>query len=388
MGIKMKRESQGYYVTTAAAGESVRAFVPAYLPPVPPIQLTPAQNDLFSRALLALGRLDGIVSQLPDTTMLLYSYVRKEAVLSSMIEGTQSSLSDLMLFEIEQQPGVPFDDVNEVSNYVAAMSHGISRLAQGFPISTRLLREIHAVLLSHGRGSCKQSGEFRTSQNWIGGTRPGNAIFVPPPVHYVHECMGALELFLHNKPEPYPALIKAALAHVQFETIHPFLDGNGRLGRLLITLLLYSEGVLKQPLLYLSLFFKTYRETYYERLNRVRLYGEWEEWLEFFAEAVLTTAEQAIATTLKVKELILQDHGKITEQGRAASSLLQLHQALCSRPITTSGYLAQQTGITAMTVNKGLAHLSNLGITKELTGQKRNRIYSYQRYIQILNEGI
>ena len=225
----MKRELQGRYVTISTVGEKAQAFVPAPLPPSPPIDWTPELRSKFDQALLALGRLDSVSTLLPGTSLFLYMYVRKEAVLSSMIEGTQSSLSDLLLFELDQEPGVPLDDVREVSNYVAALDHGLRLLEEGLPLSLRLFREIHGVLLTTGRGSNQTPGEFRRSQNWIGGTRPGNAAFVPPPAEEVLECMGKLELFLHDQPEPTPVLLKAALAHVQFETIHPFLDGNGRL---------------------------------------------------------------------------------------------------------------------------------------------------------------
>jgi len=216
----MRRALQGQYVTVSTVGEKVRAFVPAPLPPRPPIHWTPELSSKFDQALLALGRLDSVSMLLPDTQLFLYMYVRKEAVLSSMIEGTQSSLSDLLLFELDQVPGVPLDDVREVSNYVAALNHGLDRLKEGFPLSLRLLKEIHRVLLTKGRGGAQAPGQFRRSQNWIGGTRPGNASFVPPPPERVMECLGALELFLHDKPEPTPILLKAALAHVQFETIH------------------------------------------------------------------------------------------------------------------------------------------------------------------------
>ncbi len=267
----MKRMQQGQYEIVSTVGEHVRAFVPGPLPPSPPIDWSPALRQRFDDALVALGRLDSVTSLLPDVSLFLYTYVRKEAVLSSMIEGTQSSLSDLLLFEMEEQPGVPLDDVREVSNYVAAMDHGLARLRDGFPLSLRLLREVHRKLLADGRGCSRNPGEFRTSQNWIGGTHPGNATYVPPPPQQVTACMGALERFLNDQPESTSPLLKAALAHVQFETIHPFLDGNGRLGRLLITLILCERQVLRDPMLYLSLFFKTHRQAYYELLNRVRI---------------------------------------------------------------------------------------------------------------------
>lgn len=383
----MRRALQGNYVTVAVAGEPTLAFVPAPLPPHPPIDWTPALRNKFDEALLALGRLDSVSTLLPETALFLYMYVRKEAVLSSMIEGTQSSLSDLLLFELDQAPGVPLDDVREVSCYVAALDHGLRRLGEGFPLSLRLLREIHAVLLAHGRGSSKTPGEFRRSQNWIGGTRPGNAAFVPPPPDKVLDCLSSLELFLHDQPEPTPVLLKAALAHVQFETIHPFLDGNGRLGRLLITLLLCEQQVLQQPMLYLSLYFKTHRTYYYELLNNVRLTGDWEAWLDFFVEAVIVTATQAVETTQQLLDLSNQDRDKISGLGRAAASTLQVHRALMEHPIATSGWLVQKTGITPITVNRALGHLERLGIVRELTAQKRNRMFSYTGYVEIMNRG-
>jgi len=383
----MKRELQGRYVTISTVGEKAQAFVPAPLPPRPPIDWTPELRSKFDQALLALGRLDSVSTLLPDTSLFLYMYVRKEAVLSSMIEGTQSSLSDLLLFELDQEPGVPLDDVREVSNYVAALDHGLRLLEEGLPLSLRLFREIHGVLLTKGRGSNQTPGEFRRSQNWIGGTRPGNAAFVPPPAEEVLECMSKLELFLHDQPEPTPVLLKAALAHVQFETIHPFLDGNGRLGRLLIALLLCEQKVLREPMLYLSLYFKTHRQYYYELLNNVRLTGDWEAWLDFFAEAVIVTATQAVETAQQLLDLSNQDRDKISGLGRAAASALQVHRALMERPIATSASLVEKTGITPATVNKALGHLEQLGIVKELTAQKRNRLFSYAGYIEIMSRG-
>jgi Fic family protein len=383
----MKRELQGRYVTITTVAEKARAFVPAPLPPRPPIDWTPELHSKFDQALLALGRLDSVSALLPDTSLFLYMYVRKEAVLSSMIEGTQSSLSDLLLFELDQEPGVPLDDVREVSNYVAALDYGLRLLEEGLPLSLRLFRAIHGMLLTKGRGSHQAPGEFRRSQNWIGGTRPGNAAFVPPPAGEVLDCMSRLELFLHDQPEPTPVLLKAALAHVQFETIHPFLDGNGRLGRLLITLLLCEQKVLREPMLYLSLYFKTHRQYYYELLNNVRTTGDWEAWLDFFAEAVIVTATKAIETTQQLLDLSTQDRAKISGLGRATASTLQVHRALMEHPIATSGSLVKKTGITAATVNKALGHLEQLGIVKELTAQKRNRLFSYAAYIEIMSSG-
>ena len=383
----MQRELQGHYAKVSTVGESVLAFVPAPLPPDPSIDWTPELRSKFDKALLALGRLDSVSRLLPDTSLFLYMYVRKEAVLSSMIEGTQSSLSDLLLFELDQEPGVPLNDVLEVSNYVRALHYGLKRLAEGFPLSLRLIREVHGILLTKGRGSNQTPGEFRKSQNWIGGTRPGNAAFVPPPPEKVMECMGKLELFLHDQPEPTPILLKAALAHVQFETIHPFLDGNGRLGRLLITLLLCEQEVLQQPMLYLSLYFKTHSQYYYELLNNVRLTGDWEAWLDFFAEAVIVTATQAVETAQQLLDLANKDRANIIELGRAAASTVQVHRVLIEHPIATSGLIVEKTGITHATVNKALEHLVRLGIVTELTKQKRNRLFSYSRYFDIMNRG-
>jgi len=368
-------------------GEKAQAFIPVPLPPDPDIEWTPDLKIKFDQAHLALGRLDSISTFLPEISVFLYMYVRKEAVLSSMIEGTQSSISDLLLFELDLEPGVPLDDVREVSNYVAALEHGLKRLAEGFPLSLRLIKELHRVLLSKGRGSEQTPGEFRRSQNWIGGTRPGNAAFVPPPAEEVQACMGKMELFLHDQPAPTPALLKAALTHVQFETIHPFLDGNGRLGRLLITLLLCEQKILREPLLYLSLYFKTHRQYYYEMLNNVRLNGDWEAWLHFFAEAVVATANQATDTSRQLIDLANEDRDRISGLGRAAASTLLVHRAMMERPITDSGWLVKKTGITPATINKCLGHLERLKMVKELTSRKRNRVFSYAGYLAILNQG-
>lgn len=383
----MRRDIQGRYHTISSVGEKAQAFIPAPLPPTPPIEWSTKLRDKFDSALLALGRLDSVSTLLPNTSLYLYMYIRKEAVLSSMIEGTQSSLSDLLLFEFKHQPGVPMDDVKEVSNYVAALTHGLTRINDGFPLSLRLLKEIHGILLSKGRRKECNPGEFRRSQNWIGGSRPENAAFVPPPAELVMECMGNLELFLHNKPEKTATLTKAALAHVQFETIHPFLDGNGRLGRLLITLLLCSEKVLKEPMLYLSLYFKTHRQRYYELLNEVRMTGDWEAWLDFFADAVTTTATQAVDTIQRLIKLSADDSRKINNLKRISGSSHLIHKAMLERPITSPGLINEKTQLSPTTVNACLRELEQLGIVKEITGQKRNRLYSYTEYIQIMNEG-
>jgi Fic family protein len=366
-------------------GEPCFAFVPHPLPPSPPLVWDASLHRLAQQAGVAIGRLSGVTGQLPDAQMFLYSYVRKEAVLSSQIEGTQSSLSELLLFENDAAFGAPLDDVTEVSNYVAAMEHGLKRLGEGFPLSLRLLKEVHGVLLAKGRGSEKPPGEFRTSQNWIGGSRPGNALFVPPPPDQVIECMGALELFLHNHETP--SLIRAALAHAQFETIHPFLDGNGRTGRLLVTLLLCHDGVLTQPLLYLSLFLKTHRATYYELLQRVRTHGDWEAWLDFFLQGIGETANQAATTASRLLQVFQADRAKLQALGRRGASALKLHDILQKQPVVTVPRLVVKFGFTAPTANSALAVLIEQGIVRETTGHRRNRVFAYTEYLRTLNEG-
>jgi Fic family protein len=372
---------------TSLGGETVRAFVPDPLPPVPPISMDPGLQTALEAAGLAAGRLDGVSSLIPDPSLFLYAYIRKEAVLSSQIEGTQSSLSDLLLFEMEEIPGVPFDDVVEVSNYVAALDHGIRRLREGFPLSNRLIREIHGVLLARGRGAGKDPGEFRRSQNWIGGSRPGNATFVPPPHTLVPDCMSSLERFLHAEDDGVPVLVRAALAHVQFETIHPFLDGNGRVGRLLITFLLCHGGVLREPLLYLSLFLKEHRQEYYSLLDLVRRDGDWEAWLAFFLEGVRVTAEVACSTAQDLSRMFADDRARIVAKGRRSGSALRVHDALKARPILSMTAVAETTGLSFPAASSAMALLADLGIARELTGKRRNRLFVYDRYLATLSEG-
>ena len=383
----VNRGLQGRYVRSIGQPEPFSAFIPAPLPPEPPLHLDPELHDLDERANRALGRLDGMARLLPDRALFLYIYVRKEAVLSSQIEGTQSSLSDLLLYESGAVPGVPLEDVTEVSHNVAALEHGLARLREGFPLSVRLLREIHRVLLASDRGSQRMPGELRTSQNWIGGTRPANAVFVPPPPQEVPDCLADLERFLHDQPARTPTLIKAALAHVQFETIHPFLDGNGRLGRLLITFLLCAEGALSEPMLYLSLYFKQHRQLYYELLQRVRLEGDWEAWLRFFLEGVAEAAEQASSTADRVLEQFERDQAKIETLGRPAGSALRIHQLLRRRPLLRISSAAAELRLTSPTVAAALEHLVAFGIVREITGRQRDRLFAYHPYLAILNEG-
>lgn len=378
----------GRYINASLSGSRYQAFLPSPLPPDPPLEWSEDLNALNDRANRALGRLDMIQGVLPDAQLFLYHYVRKEAVLSSQIEGTQSSISDLLVYELEGAPGVPLDDVREVSNYVAALNHGLRRIRDdNFPISLRLLREIHAVLMQDNRGADKEPGTYRNTQVWLGGPSPALAEFVPPPPDAVEGCLDSLERFLHDKPRPTPILLKAALAHVQFETIHPFKDGNGRLGRLLITLLLCAGDVLREPMLYLSLYFKQNRQAYYDRLQAVRTQGDWEGWLRFFFRGVSDTARQAVDTAQRLLRLFEQDKLRIQALGRAAGTAIRLHQHLQTRVVTSAPQAADTLALSQTAINKALARLQELGIVNELTGQQRYRVYAYQPYLAILAEG-
>ncbi len=385
--LTMQREKTGHYEVWTSGGEEIRAFIPVPLPPDPPLVLEGRLRQSLEKATLALGRLDGIATLLPDPALFIYAYVRKEAVLSSQIEGTQSSLSDLLEYELDDAPGAPTSDVVEVSNYVAAMEHGLQRLRDDFPLSNRLVREIHAILLSHGRGSALNPGEFRTSQNWIGGRRPGTAMYVPPPPGAVPECMGDLERFLHATDDGLPVLVRAGLAHVQFESIHPFLDGNGRTGRLLITFLLCHAGILKDPLLYLSLYFKQHRSDYYQLLNAMRDKGDWEDWLDFFLEGVQETAEGAFTTTQRLLRLFAEDRDRLQQYGRRAGSVLRVHEKLMARPVQSISDVAESAALTFPTVSSAINLLTELGIAREITGRRSDRLFAYDAYLSILSEG-
>ena len=382
----VERGATGKYVNSTTAGEPVRAFIPSPLPPVPPMAIEGPLQQLHEQALVACGRLDGVSALLPDPDIFLYAYVRREAILSSQIEGTQSSLSDLMLFELDQAPGVPFDDVVEVSNYVAALDHAMKRLHSGFPLSARLLREVHAVLLAGGRGADKQLGEFRTTQNWIGGTRPGNARFVPPPPLEIADCISALERYIHAGNGASP-LVKAGLAHVQFETIHPFLDGNGRVGRLLIALMLMDAKLLRRPLLYLSLHFKRHRKVYYDLLNTVRDTGDWEKWLDFFLEGVAFTVESAVDTAHRLLSLFEEDAHNLKQLDGGTANTMRVFETFKQSPLQTITSISAAIEIAYPTVSRAVQILETRGIVSEITGRKRERVYAYTQYLDILNEG-
>jgi Fic family protein len=324
---------------------------------------------------------------LPDIRFLLYLYTRKEALVSSQIEGTQSSFADLLLFENDEAPHVPVEDVEEVSNYVAAMQHGLKRMAGGFPLSLRLIREIHAILLRGGRGANKTPGDFRRTQNWIGGSRPGSASFVPPPPQRLMECLDRFERFLHDDKHNLPVLVEVGLVHVQFESIHPFLDGNGRLGRLLITLLLCAKGALTEPLLYPSLYLKSNRNQYYDLLQRVRTEGAWESWLAFFIEGVAVAAQEAAETAERTLKLFAKDKDKIQKLGRAAPSALQLHEFMQTNPYVRIRTVAKALYLTVPTVTSAVNHLVGLGIVKEVSGKRRDRLFAYSAYVSMVSKG-
>jgi cell filamentation protein, protein adenylyltransferase len=383
----------GRFTPVASENGTYSVFSPKPLPPDPPLVIDPEMQRLLDRANQALGRLDGITLLLPDADQFLYSYIRKEAVLSSQIEGTQSSLSDLLLFEHDVAPGVPEEDVRETTNYLAALNLGLKSMEEGLPLSLRLLKQVHAELLRGTRGGDTGPGEFRRIQNWLGGPEPTAARYVPPPPNEVPAAMTDLERFLHGEPMAVPVLIRAALVHAQFETIHPFLDGNGRLGRLLVTLLLGSETadgearVLSRPLLYLSLHLKSHRDIYFERLQAIRTDGDWEGWLRFFLEGVISVADLASETTKRIVELIERDRRKINALGRAAGSALLVFDRAVREVVLRIPETAEQLPVSEPTVSTAIGHLERAGILRELTGRPRNKIFAYHEYLEILSEG-
>jgi Fic family protein len=374
----------GTYQVHTALGESFKAFIPPTLPPDPALNMH-VLYPFLERATFALSKLNAQQKVVPNTALFLYMYVRKEALISSQIEGTQSSFADVILFEHDQKMSASIEDVEEVSNYVKAIQYGLLRLKENFPLSLRLLREMHSVLLSGGRGASKTPGEFRRVQNWIGGTRPGNALFVPPSVDNLHECLRNFEIFLHDTS--LPVLIKAGLVHVQFESIHPFLDGNGRLGRLLIILLLCHEGMLDDPILYISLYLKQNRMLYYDLLQEVRTHGNWEAWLEFFLEGVAKTAEQATETILQVSTLFEEDQKKIMGLGRARFSAEKVFEYLKKMPQVTVLFLSQELQMSPPTIRSALNALVDLKIIEKITQKQRGKAYVYKAYLHLLEDG-
>lgn len=368
------------------AGIRIRVFTPRPLPPIPELALSVDDEALIARANQVVGRLEGIRSALPEAKLFTYFYVRKEAVLSAQIEGTQSSLSDLLRFESGVVPGVPLDEVEEVSDYLAALEVGLLALSRGKRIDSELLRNIHWTLTKTGRGSHLSPGRFRNEQNWVGGTSPQDAEFVPPPAALVPSLIEQLVGYIGESRAP--TLVKAALAHAQFETIHPFFDGNGRVGRLLVTLMLHAEHVIFEPLLYLSLYFKQHRAAYYESLQRVRFDGDWEQWLRFFMRGISEVGAQAVDTATKLIALVEADRARVREELKSsASSALRVLEALARRPVTGAKRLAEESGVTLPTALSTLAALQAKGLVSELTGLKKNRVFAYTRYLELLNRG-
>jgi Fic family protein len=377
----------GQLVLQKAGDEDFHAFVPHPLPPNPPIKHDSELNYLLEGAGLALGRLDGATYLLPSPDIFLYSYVRKEAVLSSQIEGTQTTLVEFIEAERDIRRREKDTNFREVSNYVNAMRYGLERL-QTLPLSGRLIREIHKILITGTRGERRQPGEFRTSQNYVGGTRPGNAAYVPPPQAEVAGAMGELDKFLNRDKPGMPILIKAGLAHAHFETIHPFLDGNGRLGRLLITFILCASGVLKEPLLYLSLFLRNYRQEYYDLLNSIRRDGDWEGWLKFYLRGIWEVSDQATETAKRIVELRVRDQARVAEGGKAVANALTILEYLFQSPIITTVDAEGVLGVSYPTARNTLLALESAGVIAESVRPSRPKTYNYNEYLSIIAEGV
>lgn len=376
----------GRYAVTTTLGETVRAFVPHPLPPADPPLAKESFSDLNRQAEMTLARLAGVSGLAPSVDWLLYSAIRKEALLTSQIEGTQATLTDLF----DEEAGLKIhnaDDVQEVTNYLRAFRWVQAQLhdPQGLPISVRLLCQAHGLLLNGVRGAGKQPGQLRRSQNWIGGTRPGNAAFVPPPPDEVAELLGALEHFIHQPHPELPPLVNIALVHAQFETIHPFLDGNGRIGRLLIAALLQAWGLLQEPLMYLSGYLKQHQGEYYRRLSAIRSHGDWEAWVQFFLEGVASAASQAEGNIIQTASLIAADRKHLLQQPKASPLSYRLFELLPMMPRFTAEHVRQQLQTTFPTASAAIRSLQDAGIVTELTGQKKNRIYSYQAYVELLS---
>ena len=387
----MQREV-GRYERTAAAGETVSAFIPDRLPPAnPPLSLDAGTRDLLRSAEQKLSRLDLAGEMVPSIEWFIYAFVRKEAVLSSQIEGTQATLVDLLAFEASAEGSAsagPTSDVQEVCNYVDGLAYARRQLQspKGLPLSMRLLNEAHRRLMKGSRGANRQPGEIRRSQNWIGGTRPGNAAFVPPPPNELGRLLADLQKYIHREDD-LPPLVRAALVHVQFETIHPYLDGNGRIGRLLITLLLEHWKLLSQPLLYLSLFLKQHRAEYYRLLNAVRLEGAWEGWVAFFLEAVSTIADEAATTARDLFVVVNKDRARVLGARNSSVTAARLLEILPRRPVVTIPAIVKLLKTSKPTAAKAVSVLERLGILEEMTGRRRDRTYGYSSYLERLRAG-
>ncbi len=376
----------GTYAISTTLGESVRAFVPHSLPPTAPVLEPAVFADSNRQAELALARLAGVSGLVPSVDWLLYSAIRKEALLTSQIEGTQATLTDLF----DEEAGFKVsntDDVKEVTNYLCAFRWVQEQLrdSKGLPISVRLLCDAHRLLLDGARGAGKQPGELRRSQNWIGGTRPGNAVFVPPPPERVSESLAEMERFIHDTTTDLPPMIKVALIHAQFETIHPFLDGNGRIGRLLIAALFEHWGLLSEPLMYLSGYLKRHQAEYYRRLSAIRTDGDWESWVTFFLKGVASAAGDAEKNIIEVASLVAADRKRLLQSSKAGPASYRLFEMLPMMPRFTIERARQQLDTSFPTATAAVKALEDMGIVTEMTGQKKNRSYSYQAYVELLS---
>ncbi len=381
----MKRIT-GTYRIAKSENEEIRAFLPAPLPPAnPPLVLDDETRRALSDAASALARLSFAANMVPNTEWFLYGFVRKEALITSQIEGTQATLRDVLAFEAGEKAERP-DDVREVCNYIEALTFAREEMTRpgGLPLTTRLLCRVHELLMEDARGSDKQPGKVRRSQNWIGGSRPGNARFVPPPPDIVPEALSALEKWIHDD-DPLPSLVRIGLVHVQFETIHPFLDGNGRVGRLLIALLLEHWGLLEAPLLYLSVAFKRHRQSYYERLNGVRVNGDWEGWTRFFLDCVTEAADDAVNSAKRLHALTAIDRTKVAGHTKTTLPAIRLFELLPSHPIVTLSLTLKLLGVSKPTAAKTLGALQAAGILREITGKRRDRVYAYHEYLRVLS---
>jgi Fic family protein len=377
----------GIYRSTEAGGETVRAFIPNELPPRdPPLRLDEALTQSLNDATAAVGRLAVAALMVPSADWFLYGFVRKEAVISSQIEGTQATLQDVVAYEATERSDHP-EDVHEVCNYLDALNYARRELSRpkGLPLSTRLLCGAHQRLMKGVRGAEKQPGDVRTSQNWIGGNRPGNAHFVPPPPDAVPEAMAALERWIHADAS-LPPLVRAGLAHVQFETIHPFLDGNGRIGRLLVSLLVQHWGMLPLPLLYLSLSLKRRREEYYRRLSAVRTDGDWEGWTEFFLSCVTEAADDGVTTAQRLFALLNEHRQELLQHATATVSAIRLFDLLPDHPMVTLSKVIELLDTTKPTASKAIDCLTQVGVLREITGKQRDRVYAYHGYMQLLTK--
>jgi Fic family protein len=384
----MMQRKTGTYERTTVGGEEVAAFIPAPLPPsVPPLVLEGAALERIQAAEQALVRLELAGEMVPSLDWFIYAFVRKEAVLSSQIEGTQATLVDLLTFEAEDA-GPANADVEEVCNYLDALAYARGQLAEptGLPLSMRLLNETHQRLMRGVRGAEKQPGSVRRTQNWIGGTRPGNAAYVPPPPHHLGEVLSAFETYIHAEDD-LPPLVRVGLLHVQLETIHPYLDGNGRIGRLLVTLLLEHWKLLTRPLLYLSLYFKRHRDAYYRRLNAVRVDGDWEGWLDYFLDGVATIADEAVSSARELFALVAEDRGSVLEHARTSVAAVRLFELLPRHPIVSVAQVMKQIQTSKPTAGRAVKALEEAGVLVELTGKKRDRSWAYQSYLDRLRVG-